>query len=85
MDETTRRQKLTIPGGRLRIVIDSDAKNEVDDQFAIAWALRSPERFQIEAVYAAPFSHTVFRHNIGDLISWFRKTQRKAWNRVMRK
>ncbi len=66
MDETTRRQKLTIPGGRLRIVIDSDAKNEVDDQFAIAWALRSPERFQIEAVYAAPFSHTVFRHNIGD-------------------
>ena len=52
MDETTRRQKLTIPEGRLRIVIDSDAKNEVDDQFAIAWALRSPERFQIEAVYA---------------------------------
>lgn len=36
MDETTRRQKLTIPEGRLRIVIDSDAKNEVDDQFAIA-------------------------------------------------
>lgn len=26
MDETTRRQKLTIPEGRLRIVIDSDAK-----------------------------------------------------------
>ena len=37
------------------IVIDSDAYNEVDDQFAIAWALRSPERINVEAVYAAPF------------------------------
>lgn len=37
------------------VVIDSDAYNEVDDQFAIAWALRSPERINVEAVYAAPF------------------------------
>ena len=37
------------------VVIDSDAYNEVDDQFAIAWALRSPERIRVEAVYAAPF------------------------------
>lgn len=66
MDEKTRHQRLTIPAGKLRLVIDSDAKNEVDDQFAIAWALRSPDRFQVEAVYAAPFSHTVFRHNLGD-------------------
>lgn len=37
------------------VVIDSDAYNEVDDQFAIAWALRSSERVNVEAVYAAPF------------------------------
>ena len=37
------------------IVIDTDAYNEVDDQFAIAWALRSTERLHVEAVYAAPF------------------------------
>ena len=67
MDEKLRRERLTVPTGKIRLVIDTDAKNEVDDQFAIAWALRSPERFQVEAVYAAPFSHTVFRHNIGDL------------------
>lgn len=66
MNEAMRRERLTIPGGRIRLVIDSDAKNEIDDQFAIAWALRSPERFAVEAVYAAPFSHTVFRHNLGD-------------------
>ncbi len=49
--------RLQIPAGKLHLVIDSDAKNEVDDQFAIAWALRSKERFQVDAVYAAPFSH----------------------------
>lgn len=49
--------RLNVPSGRLRLVIDTDAKNEVDDQFAIAWALRSTERFHVEAVYAAPFSH----------------------------
>lgn len=37
------------------VVIDTDAYNEVDDQFAIAWALRSPERVNVEAVYAAPY------------------------------
>lgn len=42
--------RLSVPPGRLRLVIDSDAKNEVDDQFAIAWALCSPERFDVEAV-----------------------------------
>lgn len=65
MDEEMRKKRLTIPPEKIRLVIDSDAKNEIDDQFAIAWALRSPERFSVEAVYAAPFSHTIFRKNIG--------------------
>ena len=64
--EAERMAKLRIPTGKLRIVIDSDAKNEVDDQFAISWALRSPERFNVEAVYAVPFSHAAFQHNIGN-------------------
>jgi inosine-uridine nucleoside N-ribohydrolase len=48
-------KKLQYPLGKLRVVIDTDAYNEVDDQFAIAWALRSPERLKVEAVYAAPY------------------------------
>lgn len=52
--------------GKIRLVIDSDAKNEVDDQFAISWALCSPERFHVEAVYAAPFSHSVYQHHLGN-------------------
>ena len=41
--------------GVLPMVLDTDAYNEVDDQFALAYALLSPERLKVEAVYAAPF------------------------------
>ncbi len=47
--------------GRIRLVIDTDAHNEIDDQFAIAWALLSQDRFQIEGVYAAPYSFAQHR------------------------
>ena len=46
--------------GILQVVIDSDTKNEVDDQFAISYALLSPDRLNVQAVYAAPFSSTFF-------------------------
>jgi hypothetical protein len=38
-------------------VIDSDAKNEIDDQWAIALAILSPERFQIEGFVGANFDN----------------------------
>lgn len=43
------------PQGRVDAVVDSDTYNEIDDQFAVAYALRSPDRMKIEAVYAAPY------------------------------
>lgn len=45
------------PDGPLRVVIDTDTANEIDDQFAIAWALLSPEQLEIEGIHAAPFCH----------------------------
>ncbi len=50
------RQLLEPPTGRVRLVIDTDAHNEIDDQFTIAWALLSPEKIDVEAVYAVPYS-----------------------------
>lgn len=41
--------------GPLSVVIDTDTYNEIDDQFAMVYALLSPERLNIEAFYAAPF------------------------------
>jgi purine nucleosidase len=46
---------LKYPQGKITMVLDTDTYNEVDDQFALAYALSSPERLNVEAVYAAPF------------------------------
>ena len=43
--------------GRARILLDTDAANYFDDQFALAYAAMSTEEIHIEAVYAAPFSN----------------------------
>jgi purine nucleosidase len=58
MDDAALRRamRLAPPRSRPRVVIDTDAANEIDDQFALAWALLSPERLDVLAVYAAPFS-----------------------------
>ena len=48
-------QRLQPPTGRVSMILDTDTYNEVDDQFALAFALLSPERLQVEAVYATPF------------------------------
>jgi purine nucleosidase len=37
------------------VVLDTDTYNEVDDQFALAYAYLSKEKIELEAVYAAPF------------------------------
>ena len=39
----------------IRVIIDADAKNEIDDQWAITLAILSPERFKIEGFVAAPY------------------------------
>jgi len=44
-------------GERLRVLIDSDAKNEIDDQWAITLAILSPERFAIEGFVGANFDN----------------------------
>jgi hypothetical protein len=51
-----RHARLAEPKGPVRVVIDTDAANEIDDQFALAWALLSAEALCIEALHAAPFS-----------------------------
>lgn len=59
------RSRLALPPPVPRIVIDTDAANEIDDQFALAWALLSPRQLQVDAVYATPFS---FAHRRAELI-----------------
>ena len=53
--ESTRLERLQPPDSKVRIVIDTDTYNEIDDQFAVVYALLSPEKISVEALYAAPF------------------------------
>jgi inosine-uridine nucleoside N-ribohydrolase len=55
IDETVRIKKLEPPKGKVRVVLDTDTYNEMDDQFALVYAFLSKEKIQLEAVYAAPF------------------------------
>lgn len=48
-------KRLNWPEGKVRIVLDTDTYNEVDDQFALAYALKSKDKLELKAVYAVPF------------------------------
>lgn len=58
LTEMDRIQRLKLPKGKIRMVLDTDAYNEIDDQFALAYALASRDQLHIEAVYAAPFHNS---------------------------
>ena len=50
-------QMLNLPDHHpVRMVLDTDTYNEIDDQFALVYSLVSPE-LKVEAVYAAPFQN----------------------------
>jgi len=58
LNEAQRLKRLAPPTGRVRMVLDTDTFNEVDDQFAVTHALLSPESMNVEAIYAAPYYKT---------------------------
>ena len=55
LDDAARLARLSPPSGRIRMVLDTDTANEIDDQFAVVHALLSGERLALEVIYAAPF------------------------------
>lgn len=59
MTESERIYKLENRPAKVRMVLDTDTKNEVDDQFALTYAslLSDEGTVSLEAVYAAPFTH----------------------------
>ncbi len=45
-------------GTRKKIILDTDCYNEIDDQFALAYLMRSPDKVEILSVNAAPFKNS---------------------------
>ena len=48
-------KNLTVPEGKIDVILDTDAYNEIDDQFAIAYMLKNKEKLNVKAFCAAPF------------------------------
>ena len=55
ISDDLRSSRLTPLAGKIRVLLDTDTYNEVDDQFAVVHALLSPDRISLEAICAAPF------------------------------
>lgn len=51
----THKSPLDWPEKRPDFILDTDTYNEIDDQFALAYALLARDRFNFQAVHAAPF------------------------------
>lgn len=71
-----RERMLRLPDGPVRVVIDTDAANEIDDQFALTWALLSPEKLKLEAILAEPYSFAHLRVDLEDAVNRISTTSR---------
>ena len=47
--------RLKKPEGKVDVVLDTDTYNEIDDQFALAFLIKSDEKLCLKGLYAAPF------------------------------
>ena len=50
--------RLRRPEGPVDVVLDTDTYNEIDDQFALAFLLKSGEKLKTVGIYAAPFHNS---------------------------
>ena len=54
LTDIQRLQMLQTPTGPVDMILDTDAYNEIDDQFAIAYTIAA-KKLNLKALYAAPF------------------------------
>ncbi|MGP1396099.1 MAG: nucleoside hydrolase [Inquilinaceae bacterium] len=66
LPEGEMRRLLEPPSGPVRMILDTDTANEIDDQFALVWTLMSQDRIELEGVTAEPFS---FQHHRPELLA----------------
>ncbi|MBQ8165254.1 MAG: nucleoside hydrolase [Clostridia bacterium] len=58
MTEKQYLKNLTVPAERVDVVLDTDAYNEIDDQFAIGYMLGNKDRLNVKGICAAPFMNS---------------------------
>lgn len=58
LDPAQRAARLAPPTDPVDVVIDTDATNEIDDEFAVVWTLLHPERLRLRGLIAAPYGYS---------------------------
>ena len=54
-EDMLRLLRLNKPEGPVDVVLDTDTYNEIDDQFALSYLIKSEDELHLKAIYAAPF------------------------------
>ena len=49
-------KNLTPPQETVDVVLDTDAFNEIDDQYAICYLVKNAEKLRVKGICAAPFT-----------------------------
>lgn len=62
---------------KINVILDTDTYNECDDQFALAYMLKSQDVFNIDAITIAPYSHKEYNETIQD-------GQEKSYSEVLK-
>ena len=62
---------------KINVILDTDTYNECDDQFALAYMIKSQDIFNIEAITVAPYSHKLRNETV---ISG----QEKSYNEILK-
>ena len=47
-----------LDGKKKSVILDTDTYNEVDDQYALAYAMLSPDKVNLLAITVAPFKNS---------------------------
>ena len=55
VDNAALLRRLQRPEGPADVVLDTDTYNEIDDQYALAYLIKTDEKLKLKAIYAAPF------------------------------
>ena len=62
---------------KVNVILDTDTYNECDDQFALAYLLKNQDKFNIEAITVAPYSHN-------DREETIEETTEKSYNEILK-
>lgn len=62
---------------KVNVILDTDTCNECDDQFALAYLLKNQDKFNIQAITVAPYSHSDGKETIEE-------TTEKSYNEIIK-